>query len=169
MDKRWILIIIIAIIGLSSMYLIVDESMTVGSAITTFSKTTITIPEGFSVEDTSNNIVTLYNKNNNEKIEICDFGKGNTVKEMQTNITAEILQEEGLNNVTNRTFNLDDTEINQTILKNGSNSKVVISYFYKYNHTYSIIMTGYKKLNTTTQDLDCIFYTLRPDYKQSQD
>ncbi|WP_296800970.1 hypothetical protein [uncultured Methanobrevibacter sp.] len=169
MDKRWILIIIIAIIGLSSMYLIVDESMTVGSAITTFSKTTITIPEGFSVEDTSSNIVTLYNKNNNEKIEICDFGKGNTVKEMQTNITAEILQEEGLNNVTNRTFNLDDTEINQTILKNGSNSKVVISYFYKYNHTYSIIMTGYKKLNTTTQDLDCILYTLRPDYKQSQD
>ena len=169
MDKRWILIIIIAIIGLSSMYLIVDESMTVGSAITTFSKTTITIPEGFSVEDTSSNIVTLYNKKNNEKIEICDFGKGNTVKEMQTNITAEILQEEGLNNVTNRTFNLDDTEINQTILKNGSNSKVVISYFYKYNHTYSIIMTGYKKLNTTTQDLDCILYTLRPDYKQSQD
>ena len=30
-------------------------------------------------------------------------------------------------------------------------------------------MTGYKKLNTTTQDLDCILYTLRPDYKQSQD
>lgn len=169
MDKRWILIIIIAIIGLSSMYLIVDESMTVGSAITTFSKTTITIPEGFSVEDTSNNLLTLYNKNNNEKIEIYDFGKGNTIKEMQTNITSEILEEEGLNNVTNRTINLEDTEISQTILKNGSNSKVVISYFYKYNHTYSIIMTGYKKLNTTTQDLDCILYTLRPDYKQSQD
>ena len=169
MDKRWILIIIIAIIGLSSMYLIVDESMTVGSAITTFSKTTITIPEGFSVEDTSNNLLTLYNKNNNEKIEIYDFGKGNTIKEMQTNITSEILEEEGLNNVTNRTINLEDTEISQTILKNGSNSKVVISYFYKYNHTYSIIMTGYKKLNTTTQDLDCIIYTLRPDYKQSQD
>ena len=169
MDKRWILIIIIAIIGLSSMYLIVDESMTVGSAITTFSKTTITIPEGFSVEDTSNNLLTLYNKNNNEKIEIYDFGKGNTIKEMQTNITSEILEEEGLNNVTNRTFNLDDTEINQTILKNGSNSKVVISYFYKYNHTYSIIMTGYNKVNTTTQDLDWILCTLRPDYKQSQD
>ena len=169
MDKRWILIIIIAIIGLSSMYLIVDESMTVGSAITTFSKTTITIPEGFSVEDTSNNLLTLYNKNNNEKIEIYDFGKGNTIKEMQTNITSEILEEEGLNNVTNRTINLEDTEISQTILKNGSNSKVVISYFYKYNHTYSIIMTGYKKLNTTTQDLDWILCTLRPDYKQSQD
>lgn len=169
MDKRWILIIIIAIIGLSSMYLIVDESMTVGSAITTFSKTTITIPEGFSVEDTSNNILTLYNKNNNEKIEIYDFGKGNTIKEMQTNITSEILEEEGLNNVTNRTINLEDTEISQTILKNGSNSKVVISYFYKYNHTYSIIMTGYNKVNTTTQDLDWILCTLRPDYKQSQD
>ena len=169
MDKRWILIIIIAIIGLSSMYLIVDNSMTVGSAITTFSKTTITIPEGFSVEDTSNNLLTLYNKNNNEKIEIYDFGKGNTIKEMQTNITAEILEEEGLNNVTNRTINLEDTEISQTILKNGSNSKVVISYFYKYNHTYSIIMTGYNKVNTTTQDLDWILCTLRPDYKQSQD
>ena len=169
MDKRWILIIIIAIIGLSSMYLIVDNSMTVGSAITTFSKTTITIPEGFSVEDTSNNLLTLYNKNNNEKIEIYDFGKGNTIKEMQTNITSEILEEEGLNNVTNRTINLEDTEISQTILKNGSNSKVVISYFYKYNHTYSIIMTGYNKVNTTTQDLDWILCTLRPDYKQSQD
>lgn len=169
MDKRWILIIIIAIIGLSSMYLIVDESMTVGSAITTFSKTTITIPEGFSVEDTNNNLVTLYNKNNDERIEIYDFGKGNTIKEMQTNITSEILEEEGLNNVTNRTINLEDTEISQTILKNGSNSKVVISYFYKYNHTYSIIMTGYNKVNTTTQDLDWILCTLRPDYKQSQD
>ena len=83
MDKRWILIIIIAIIGLSSMYLIVDNSMTVGSAITTFSKTTITIPEGFSVEDTNNNLVTLYNKNNDERIEIYDFGKGNTVKEIK--------------------------------------------------------------------------------------
>ena len=88
---------------------------------------------------------------------------------MQTNITSEILEEEGLNNVTNRTINLEDTEISQTILKNGSNSKVVISYFYKYNHTYSIIMTGYNKVNTTTQDLDWILCTLRPDYKQSQD
>ena len=169
MDKRWILIIIIAIIGLSSMYLIVDNSMTVGSAITTFSKTTITIPEGFSVEDTNNNLVTLYNKNNDERIEIYDFGKGNTVKEIKTNITSEILEEKNLTNITNRTFKLDHTEIDQTILKNGSKPCAVISYFYKYDHTYSIIMTGYDKVNTTTQDLDCIIYTLRPDYKQSQD
>ncbi len=169
MDKRWILIIIIAIIGLSSMYLIVDNSMTVGSAITTFSKTTITIPEGFSVEDTNNNLVTLYNKNNDERIEIYDFGKGNTVKEIKTNITSEILEEKNLTNITNRTFKLDHTEIDQTILKNGSKPGAVISYFYKYDHTYSIIMTGYDKVNTTTQDLDCIIYTLRPDYKQSQD
>ena len=30
-------------------------------------------------------------------------------------------------------------------------------------------MTGYNKVNTTTQDLDWILCTLRPDYKQSQD
>ena len=35
MDKRWVLIIIIAVIGLGSMYMIIDNSMTVGSAITT--------------------------------------------------------------------------------------------------------------------------------------
>ena len=69
MDKRWVLIIIIAVIGLGSMYMIIDNSMTVGSAITTFSKTTITIPDGFSVEDTGNNVLELYNKNNNKKIQ----------------------------------------------------------------------------------------------------
>lgn len=62
MDKRWLIIIIIFIIGLGSMYYIVDNSNTVGSAITTFSKTTITIPEGFSVGDTSSDSVELYSK-----------------------------------------------------------------------------------------------------------
>lgn len=169
MDKRWVLIIIIAVIGLGSMYMIVDNSMTVGSAITTFSKTTITIPEGFSVEDTTNNIVTLYNKKNNEKIDIYDMGKGNHVKEAHSNITAVILEEGNFETIKNRTFNIDNTKINQTILKNGSKPDFVISSFHKYKHTYTIVMTGYNKLHTTTHDLNCILSTLRPDYKQAQD
>lgn len=168
MDKRWVLIIIILIIGLSSLYIIVDNSTTVGSAITTFSKTTITIPDGFSVEDTSNNILELYNKNNNEKIQIYDMGKGNTVKEMHTNFTAILLEEQDFENITNKTFDLDNINITQTILKS-ENETFVISSFYQYNHTYIIIMTGYDDLNTTTQDLNYILCTLRPDYKQAQD
>ncbi|MBE6504023.1 MAG: hypothetical protein E7Z76_07055 [Methanobrevibacter sp.] len=168
MDKRWVLIIIILIIGLGSMYIIVDNSTTVGSAITTFSKTTITIPDGFSVEDTSNSVLELYNKNNNEKIQIFDMGKGNTVKEMHTNFTATLLEQQDFENITNRTFDLDDINITQTILKS-ENDTFVISSFYQYNHTYIIIMVGYDNLDTTTQDLDCILYTLRPDYKQAQD
>ena len=159
MDKRWVLIIIILIIGLGSMYIIVDNSTTVGSAITTFSKTTITIPDGFSVEDTSNSVLELYNKNNNEKIQI---------KEMHTNFTATLLEQQDFENITNRTFDLDDINITQTILKS-ENDTFVISSFYQYNHTYIIIMVGYDNLDTTTQDLDCILYTLRPDYKQAQD
>ncbi|MEE0943602.1 MULTISPECIES: hypothetical protein [unclassified Methanobrevibacter] len=168
MDKRWVLIIIIAVIGLGSMYMIIDNSMTVGSAITTFSKTTITIPDGFSVEDTGNNVLELYNKNNNEKIQIYDLGKGNTVKKMHSNYTATLLEEQDFKNTTNKTFEMDDVNITQTILT-GENDTIVVSSFYQYKHTYIIFMSGYDDLNTTTQDLDCILYTLRPDYKQSQD
>ena len=96
------------------------------------------------------------------------MGKGNTVKKMHSNYTATLLEEQDFKNTTNKTFEMDDVNITQTILT-GENDTIVVSSFYQYKHTYIIFMSGYDDLNTTTQDLDCILYTLRPDYKQSQD
>ena len=47
MDKRWIGIIIILIIGLGCMYIIVDNSNSVGNAVTVISDVTITLPPGY--------------------------------------------------------------------------------------------------------------------------
>ena len=81
------MIIAILIVGVSCMYFIVDNSTTVGNAITTFSKSSVTLPFGFSVGETNTESAKLYNKQNNETINIHDKGKGNHVKEATDNIT----------------------------------------------------------------------------------
>ena len=63
-----IMIIGILIVGISCMYVVVENSTTIGKAITTFSKTSITLPNGFSVGETDSKSAQLYNKQNNEKL-----------------------------------------------------------------------------------------------------
>ena len=87
MDKRVIMIIAILIVGISCMYVIVDNSTSIGKAITTFSKTSITLPNGFSVGETDSKSAQLYNKRSNEKINIYDLGKGDSTKEKFKNVT----------------------------------------------------------------------------------
>ena len=65
MDKRWIGIFIIFIVGLGCMYLIVDSSTTVGKAITVVNEMTVTIPDGFDIASKTDKTVNLINDNNN--------------------------------------------------------------------------------------------------------
>lgn len=168
MDKRWLIIIIIFIIGLGSMYYIVDNSNTVGSAITTFSKTTITIPEGFSVGDTSSDSVELYSKKNPEKITIYDYGKGNTAISDLKNITALYQENADLTNITNKTENISDQTVYSIDLMDGNGTNQ-ISAFYRQNHTYVLVMEEFKNPDDINKNLEFIITTMTPDYKQAQD
>ena len=168
MDKRWILIIIILIAGLGTMYYIVDNSNSVGSAIVTFGKTTITIPENFSVVGSGDGYVELHNKINSEDITIFDYGKGNTVKNNIQNSIAEITKDKEYELIGNSTKKINDVSIYNVDFK-FENETVRICGFYNNNHTYLMMVNGYDDLNKSTSDLKFIIDTMVPDYKQKQD
>lgn len=168
MDKRVVMIIAILIVGIGCMYVIVDNSYTIGSAITTFSKTTITLPNGFSVGETNTKSAELYNKQSNERIDIHDLGKGNHVKDSIKNMTGTYKNDPNYSNVRNDTKKVNDVDVFQLTMKN-NNTISSSSVFYHYNHTYRVDMSGFSDENKVNEILEFIITTLQPDYKQGQD
>ena len=61
MDKRYLLIIILIIIGCSTLYLITNASYTIGSASATLGQYTFSLPQGFTVDHTENKYVSIFN------------------------------------------------------------------------------------------------------------
>ncbi|WP_407421305.1 hypothetical protein [Methanobrevibacter sp.] len=168
MDKRVIMIIAILIVGISCMYVIVDHSDTIGNAITTFSKTSVTLPNGFSVGESNAKSAELYNKQSNEKIDIHDQGKGNHTENSFKNVTESYKNNPDYSNFKNETKNINGVDVFQlTMEKNNTISSS--SVFYHYNHTYRVDMSGFSDLNKLNKDLEFIITTLQPDYKQAQD
>ena len=168
MDKRVIMIIAILIVGIGCMYVIVDNSYTIGHAITTFSKTTITLPDGFSVGDTDETSAELYNKKSSEKIDIHDLGKGNRVKDSFKNVTETYKNNPKYSNINDETKNINGVEVLQ-LTSETNNTISSSSVFYYYNHTYRIDMSGFEDMNKANNILEFIITTLQPDYKQAQD
>lgn len=162
------MIIAILIVGVSCMYFIVDNSTTVGNAITTFSKSSVTLPFGFSVGETNTESAKLYNKQNNETINIHDKGKGNHVKEATDNITETYENNPNYYNLTYETKNVSGVKAYQLNMEI-NNTKSSCSAFYKYNHTYIVEMNGFNDINKINKNLEFIINTLQPDYKQAQD
>ena len=70
MDKRWIGILLILIAGLVCMYYIVDNSTTVGNAISVINDVTIPVPQEMKISVSNRNDVTFLNENTNESIYI---------------------------------------------------------------------------------------------------
>ena len=168
MDKRVIMIIAILIVGIGCMYVIVDNSYTIGHAITTFSKTTITLPDGFSVGDTNGNSAELYNKKSIEKINIHDLGKGDRVKDSFKNVTETYKNNPKYSNINDETKNVNGVEVLQLTAET-NNTISSSSVFYYYNHTYRVDMSGFNDMNKVNDILEFIITTLQPDYKQAQD
>lgn len=168
MDKRVIMIIAILIVGISCMYVIVDNSYTIGNAITTFSKTSVPLPPGFSVGETDAKSAQLYNKQSNEKINIHDVGKGNRVKETFENVTETYKNNPSYYNLKNETKNINDVEVFHLTMET-NNTISSCSVFYHYNHTYLVEMSGFDDINKINKNLEFIITTLQPDYKQAQD
>ena len=168
MDKRVVMIIAILIVGIGCMYFIVDNSNTIGNAITTFSKTSVTLPSGFSVSETNSESAELYNKQSNETIDIHDKGKGNHTEDIFKNVTETYNNNPEYSNLTEETKNVSNIEVFQlNMVKNNTTSSC--SVFYHYNHTYLVEMSGFDNINEVNKNLEFIITTLQPDYKQAQD
>lgn len=175
MDRRWLIIFIILIIGLGCMFLIAITSTTVGSAIVDINKTTVALPNGFTKEASTEGSLELINENTNEDIYIEDLGTTDISKEsyyrtLETlNASTDLIQDRFHGNKTN-VFNNINTYT--TYYTNSSDSKAFnssMSYIYSAGHTFYIKMSGYADIDKLNGDLGYIVSTIQPDYKKSQD
>ena len=171
MDKRWILLLIILIVGCTCMYFIVDSSTTVGNAITVVNKSVVTIPNDFGIGNSEKNSVELIGKNSDEKIYIEDFGKKDValesfkenLSEFSHNPKYKIMKNttENISNITTYKIYLEDyTKENAT--------NTTIAYIYSYNHTVMIKIDGSNQ-DQKEEDLNFIIRTIKHDYKQGKD
>jgi ABC-type lipoprotein release transport system permease subunit len=165
MDKRWIGIIVILIIGLGCMYLIVMNSTTVGNAVSVINDVSITIPPGYINSEDGANFCVLHYKETNETIRIKCLNDGkdyigeyndrlNTLKK-QDDITIN-------KNFTNKTVSMIEYE-NQS-----SKDKKYISlvFFDKCNHTFSMQMEHFTDNESKEKVINFIIDNLKYDFKQ---
>lgn len=169
MDKRWIYILIILIIGISCLFLIAESSTTIGKATVKVGSYLITIPDSFNIDTTGGNNTHLINRNTHEYIIVEDLGKGDFIDDNMGKKMSD-LQNSGKNKVVeNITVEIDNSSIPTIYYEDYNNTFNQISYTIKYNHTFSIRSTHFHDNNTLKENTKFIIDTLSPNYKQKQD
>lgn len=171
MDKKWILIIIILIVGCFLMYNIVDSSTTVGNAITVVNKSVVTLPDGFSIGESEKNSVELLDEKTGEKIYVTDLGKTNSAEEEYSEALQSLEYDPYISIINNSTSKINNINTYTITLENHTvnTTNVCLAYIYSSNHTFSIEFQNYSDNNRLNDDLNFIVSTISPDFKQSQD
>lgn len=167
MDKRWIGIIIILLAGLGCMYLIVDNSTSVGNAVDVISDVTITLPPGYITTEDSIDYSVLIKKETNETMRIkCLKNTKGYIEEYNTRLNS--LKKQGdiiiHNNFTNDKLGMIEYE-NQS-----STNKKFISmvYFDKCEHTFSIQMKHFTDNKSKDNAINFIIDNMKYDFKQQK-
>lgn len=174
MDKKWIYIIIIFIIGISALYLIVDASTVLGSGNVNLNTYTVTLPDGFNIENNENGELSIINRNSGEKIIITDFGKISLNNPEIKKIESELIEEINKNENTTVYDEINLTIANKTVpciyYETSPGDKVNHDIFItKYNHTFIIEGMNFKDNETFKENVNFIIDNLKPDPKQKQD
>ena len=172
MEKRWIGILIILIIGCSCMYFLVESSTTVGNAITVVNKTVVTLPGHFSIEDTGSNFAKITNKDTNEKVSFKDLGKKDIALDSFNNKLNELKKDYGINVINNSTIDLNNTKVYKIECQNlttENTTNISICYTYTCYHTFLVQFKNYNDNTNLNKDLEFLIGNMKPDFKQSQD
>ena len=167
MDKRWILIIIILIAGVSVLYVIANESVEIGKAITTIDNVIITLPDNFKITDQDKTSVEMTNRNSDERISIELIKEKNKAKELMDNHLRD-LKYENVINIENSTENISNFTVYSINYQNMSSDTPVnysLNYLDKLNKTFIITTSNYNDTNSQLNDLTQVIKTLRIDFK----
>lgn len=170
MDKRWIYILIMLIVGVALLAFIVDTSTTIGSATVSLSTYTDTLPDSFNIETSKNDYAIFINRKTNEKIYIGDLGKGNLTDKKFDEKVIELKNDENVTdiNFTNEIYNNTSLKtIYYEKLPNNTINKA--SFFMKFNHTFIVDSYNYHDVNKIDEGAHFVIDTLKKDYKKSQD
>lgn len=170
MNKKWILILIIFIVGCSCLYCIIDSSTTVGNAITVVNKSVVTLPDDFTIGDDGKSSATLINENTDEKIYIEDLGKIDISKDCFENKLESLLYSYDTHIINHETLNINNITAHRIDIQNYTDyNNTTIVYTFTANHTFYITFDDYKDVNELNQDLNFIISAITPDFKQNQD
>ena len=161
MDKRWLGIIIILILGIGCMYLVVDSSPTVGKAVTVCKEMTITLPSGFNIlKSTDKSVHLLDHQNHTVNITIIKMGdesKSKYQSELKSLNSSDEIEIQG--KVSNKTGHM-------ILYKNLTNDKEYsMTYFVKDNRTVSLHMDRYTNWEN---DWNFIIDTIQHNFKQNK-
>ncbi len=165
MDKRWLTISIILIIGLGCMYWVASTSTSVGSAVTIVNDVSVTLPHGFKISVSDADQATLIDEGSNETIFMKYLSDGNNslneykkeIKAMSGNSALEIVD-----NSSNKT-------VHTLYCKNwDKDANYSLTYFEKFDRTLLIKMENYDDTEKQNSDMMYIINNLQPDYKQSR-
>lgn len=162
MDKRWIGILIILIAGLGCMYLIADNSNSVGNAITVVKDVSIGVPLSYKIDDTTSDVAKLVNPSTKERIEIRCVDKN-----PQKAFTKSINSFQDKYNVELK--NLSDKTIEHIELKDVDSGNITsFVLFEKENHSFIMKLSGYKDSAQLEKDMTYIIENMQHDFKQNK-
>lgn len=173
MDKRYLLIIFILVIGGINLALIADHSDVVGTASVNFGNHTFSLPDGFNLGESSEDSVMLIGTNSNLRIEFTaldrnDLNYNETLDDLRNGSDYRVLS-----NGTIRTGEMTINAIFFTDLVGNNSDEVANNYtsffFTKDNDTYRINVWNFDYENdrdSVISDLSYILNSLRINYKQ---
>ncbi len=168
MDKRWIYILIILIIGLVCLFFIVDSSSTLGKANVNIGKYTVTIPDSMNVENNDKNNLFLIDRSNNEKIAIKTYD-GNYTDEKYNQVLNLLEENSSVIDIENTRIKLNNNTLPTLCYKTeDSDNYNQIFFLYQYNSTFIIKCSNFHDNSTLNKDVEFIAKTMKIDYKQKQ-
>lgn len=171
MDKRWILIIIVLIIGVSSLYLIADNSTSVGNAIASMDKVIVTLPPGFTNFQTQEKSLNIENKYTHEKLYIKSSAEGDHALEKYNSTLKDWESDENIEITNTSTMKIDNVTAYIIYYKNstsGDSVDYIRAYFYDYDTTFLVTMWNFENNDRGNSNLKFVVENLYPDYKKPE-
>lgn len=169
MNKQYLVIIIILIMGLTSLYFISINSDVVGSASISVNKYIFSSPEGFVLDYSKSNEVALHSsseENLSMYVTIIDDSNyfPSFLDWLENNSDYTILSKGSI-----KVNDIDvDTVYNRHKLNNNLSNNCSIFYFNKYGTNFKLEITGFNydtDRNKTMNFLIDVVTSLKPDYK----
>jgi hypothetical protein len=168
MDKRWIIIIIIAIVGISSLYFIVNDSMRLGKAIDTIENVIITLPTDFKIGEETPSSTELMNRNTDERIKIELIKEKNKARILMKNKLQKLNSSDDVKYMKNYTQNISKIKTYTISYQNVSSDHPVnytVNFINKLNKTFIITTYNYNDNASQIEDLAYVIDTIRLDFK----
>lgn len=162
MDLRWIGILIIFIAGMTCMYYIVEDSPSVGNAMTVIDDVSVSMPLGYNILHETEDSVTFLSKNNESIFINCT--SGNPDKVLKKEITAfqdnnNVKLKKDLSNETFKYVQFED-------LTSGKNTSFAC--FEKEGHTFLMKMENYTDMNQEKKNMMFVADNIIHDFKQNK-